>query len=170
MIIVWSCGTDEGFLNNCGKDFRFLSVLCDFSSKNFSSDQRVPFTFINVFSLKKKRFPSLNSFFGTMNFPEEESFSKKNSKKVGKNAFRVLWVSLRVFSGSVNLMKIFNSSVPLHIKKLVFLNLEQGANLGRSRLVFNTAPSKKSIKSNEKSKLICMKCCLYRQRIKKATT
>ena len=55
-----------------------------------------------------------------------------------KSGFRVLWVSLRIFFGTVNLMKIFTIAA-LRILKILycFLNLERGIDLSRPQLVFS---------------------------------
>ena len=94
--------------------FTFMDVFAhDRGVKQVFCEPKAPFSALRLFSEEKFPFPIM---FSKM-FP------------VGKSCFRLLWASLRANSVTVSLMNlsIFN--------KLGSLNVERGADKGRSRLV-----------------------------------
>ena len=130
-ITFWSCGTNETFLNNFGKDLCFFRH-CDYSKKNLfgqMGNTTLSWMFCELqgslcFELRKTRFSSLmgiaSGIFGTANF--KIVFSKvlpkalfrhcrTCSKKIfivvsswGKSSFWALCASLRVFIGTEKLI------------------------------------------------------------------
>ena len=121
LIIFWSFGTDENYLNNCGENLRYFLALCDFE-KNFCLGNVYPVHFHECFRLE-------------INFHKMVFCCFHLGKK---------WFSRlkRIPSGIFRHFKIDKISTIVffaNLKNLVFRDADfkkRDADLGRSRLVF----------------------------------
>ena len=126
-------------LNDSGKDLRFSSTPCDFFNTIFNWSRDNPLHFDKCFP-DKKGFGERNLyFFGTMKLlSEEKNFDKQNS--FFKNIYQYFGFKLSLMRISSNVFRHWNFDTFLtkvslaYLRNFTLLNLERGADLGRSRI------------------------------------
>ena len=137
---IWFFGTDKSFLNNCGNDLRYFSALCDFSSKKILFGQSVLLSLYKCFRLKKVPLESLKLHFSTIRLFLTRAFSQEMGSLLFPVDEKWVFESKRTPSGVFwhweNDKMFFENSVYCIFRKLGFLELERGANLVRSLLLY----------------------------------